>query len=204
MVLKQYYINTDFYIVTIETDDTNVSPYSDVVDEMNATYFIDNDDKENWNFKIHTIQHIDGGIYIDDPIITKKVYDKIKSSIMTYQSPYFTVIYYKIRAYMTYECAFFVSFLECENWWAHFSNGFSGVINSYYEDGQLESEQYIHTDGYKMTYEGIRRKWYENGVIKKETTYVNGLKNGIEKKWSKTGKLSEYTTYNEGKKIAST
>ena len=182
MGLKIYYIKYDHYIVTIETDESNIAPYNDtVVVEMDATYYIQND-----NFKIISIHNINGTHSYED---FSYKHDEIKNKQL-----------YPRYVFMTYERAFY-EYFKYVILARDFPNGFAGIVKGYYLNGILKIEEYIRINGDNIMREGIMREWYENGILCRETVYVDGLKEGIERHWYDTGALYKEITYMNDKII---
>ena len=96
-----------------------------------------------------------------------------------------------------------------------------GVIRSYHENGNLQSQRFwkegkAHGE-YKVysqsgqllkegafkngQMEGIWKEYFENGKLKAEMSYVNDKLDGVVKEYDETGKLKSQVTYKEGKKI---
>ena len=88
--------------------------------------------------------------------------------------------------------------------------------NSYYENGQLESEKTYNNgvETYKEYYEngqlylvtnykdgkedGVRKSWHESGQLKEEGFFNNGKRNGLYKNWYENGQLELEEEYNNG------
>ena len=77
------------------------------------------------------------------------------------------------------------------------TKAFTGIIKSYYENGNLESEGNFK-DG-KL--EGLSKLYYENGILQIEVSYKNGKIDGIMRNYYKNGDLIAEHYYKDGKKI---
>jgi len=70
-----------------------------------------------------------------------------------------------------------------------------GVIKTYYNNGQLESEA-----NYKNgELDGSYKVWYKDGQLKGEANYKNGKKEGVCKDWNESGKLRFEDNFKNGK-----
>ena len=67
----------------------------------------------------------------------------------------------------------------------------------YYNNGQLEIESETPFKNGKEN--GIKKKYYKNGRLKRETPHTDGKANGIEKKYYENGRLKGETPYTDGK-----
>ncbi|MFK8007452.1 MAG: toxin-antitoxin system YwqK family antitoxin [Saprospiraceae bacterium] len=74
---------------------------------------------------------------------------------------------------------------------------------TYYENGQIASEEYLGVDGHPGYYSHYTfktyREWHKNGQLKEEIEYdPNGEKDGHFKNWDKNGILLKFEKYKEG------
>jgi len=69
------------------------------------------------------------------------------------------------------------------------------TVKIYYDNGIIKSET-PYSDGLIL---GAVKEYYETGIIKKETTYSNRLLNGPTREYDKDGKLSSETPWLDGR-----
>ena len=75
------------------------------------------------------------------------------------------------------------------------TEAFTGIIKSYYDNGNLESEANFK-DGKK---EGLFKKYYENGDLKSEANFKDGKGNGIGKIYYPNGNLESEISVKDDK-----
>ena len=70
---------------------------------------------------------------------------------------------------------------------------FSGDLNTYYPNGDLESE--VEYDAGKK--HGYEKRWLTNGALYMERFYTNGFKSGTHKAWWENGSLKFEYHFND-------
>ena len=69
------------------------------------------------------------------------------------------------------------------------------VKRDYYENNQLKTEIIYNNEDLKH---GICKRWYENGQIAEECTYINGQLDGTFRSWHKNGQLGRESSLVDG------
>ena len=141
------YVKCDDYIVTIETAHKINPPDTNIIDPSKATYSCN-------KFRVKCIEHISTNNKRD----TIGVYKKDKVYIFEQK--------YNIDRKIVFD----LNFVENKNYLA-FSEGYTGVIKTYNDDGTL-SEEYYHNNG---KIEGIYKIYFPNGKLKEIRNYINGV-----------------------------
>lgn len=73
---------------------------------------------------------------------------------------------------------------------------FNGIMFDVYDNGDLK-EEVNYKDGIKN---GLSKRWYyENGQLRYETNYKDGKHHGLFKWWYDNGQLKEEVNYKDGK-----
>ena len=72
-----------------------------------------------------------------------------------------------------------------------------GFFKSWHENGQLKSEGFFKNG----MQEGLLKWWHENGQVRREGTFKEGKLNGIFKEWNENGQLESEETYKADKLI---
>jgi len=74
----------------------------------------------------------------------------------------------------------------------------TGVIRTYHDKDKtkLNEEYFIHNN----KKEGIYKSYYENGQLKVEVNYIDGLRHGIFKSYHDNGQLCEEVNYIDDKR----
>jgi len=99
----------------------------------------------------------------------------------------------------------------------YYSKGIlNGTFTEWHPNGQLKTEGryktgnidgkwlYCDTFGVIIGYgtfnngNGVQKAFHENGILKRETNYINNLKEGVEKDYDISGKLKSSRTYKAG------
>lgn len=94
--------------------------------------------------------------------------------------------------------------------------GYTGPSESIFENGKLhgpyifwyrngqkwkEGTFYYAHPYYAMDSDGLCTEWHENGQMKSQRTYKEGVRHGTSKGWSENGRLIYNDTYKNGIKV---
>ena len=158
-----YYAKYSHYIVTIDTDDTNLIIYGPpdmkIIDSNYLRYTLIEP-----NYTIIAVHNIDG-----TPV-------QITPDIITY-------------VYTTYEQAFSENFIKDKHW-EKLNGTFSGHIREYYINGQIATEQYVVANSTSLSTEGHFYFWHSNGQLRVKSHLINGKKEGKFTAWDANGNIS--------------
>ena len=75
------------------------------------------------------------------------------------------------------------------------TEAFTGIIKSYYENGNLKSEDNFKDD----KQEGLSKEYYENGNLKVEANFKDGKQEGLFKEYYENGNIRMETNFKDDK-----
>jgi hypothetical protein len=73
----------------------------------------------------------------------------------------------------------------------------TGVVKQRYDNGQMKSERHFQNG----IQHGLNRSWYENGQLKYETNRISGCLDGDVTSWWDNGALKLEATFDDGKQV---